>query len=197
MLSNGKIRRAPTRRCERVASDDCGVAPARPGRVPIILDIEASGFGRGSYPIEVGLVFPDGKSHCFLIAPEPNWKRWDVAAEAVHGIKRDTLLRHGQSVRDIAWRLNALLADQKAYSDAWSFDLSWIGLLFDAAGVSQRFRVNSIRELLSDHQLEVWHETRDKVVRELGLQRHRASSDARILRETLIRVQRRRIAQLV
>ena len=37
---------------------------------PIIIDIEASGFGRGSYPIEVGLVLPDGTPHCFLIAPD-------------------------------------------------------------------------------------------------------------------------------
>ena len=31
--------------------------------LPIIIDIEASGFGRGSYPIEIGYHMPDGESY--------------------------------------------------------------------------------------------------------------------------------------
>ena len=60
-------------------------APA-PG-LPTILDIEASGFGPGSYPIEVGLVLPDGDAWCSLIRPEPGWLHWDPSAEQVHGTK--------------------------------------------------------------------------------------------------------------
>ena len=30
---------------------------------PIVIDVEASGFGKGSYPIEVGVVLPDGSRH--------------------------------------------------------------------------------------------------------------------------------------
>ena len=37
-----------------------GQGAGRPS--PIMLDVEASGFGRGSYPIEIGLAFPDGTS---------------------------------------------------------------------------------------------------------------------------------------
>jgi len=189
VLSNGKIRRTPPRRCECVAFDNQNSAPVLPERAPIIIDVEASGFGPGSYPIEVGIVLPDGTPHCFLITPERSWTSWDPAAEADHGIQRDTLERYGQPAHDVAWRLNALLTNNKVYSDAWSFDLSRIGLLFDAAGVPQQFRLASILELLNERQRAVWHATRDKVVRELALRRHRASGDARILRETLLRVQ--------
>jgi hypothetical protein len=36
-----------------------------------VIDVEASGFGRGSYPIEVGFVLPDGEAVCTLVRPRP------------------------------------------------------------------------------------------------------------------------------
>ena len=56
--------------------------------LPCIIDLEASGFGRGSYPIEVGLCLGDSSSHCFLVRPEEDWQHWDPEAEKVHGISR-------------------------------------------------------------------------------------------------------------
>jgi len=156
---------------------------------PIIIDIEASGFGRGSYPIEVGLVLPDGTPHCFLIAPHRNWTLWDEEAEKVHGITREILFSNGRSVSEIAWRLNELLRGKTIYSDAWSFDLSWIGKLYDAAHQEQTFRVGSLHDLLSQDQMANWDRTKDEVIREMALRRHRASGDARILQETYRRVQ--------
>ena len=50
-------------------------------RVPACLDMEASGFGRHSYPIEVGFVLGDGQSWCTLIRPAADWTHWDPAAE--------------------------------------------------------------------------------------------------------------------
>jgi hypothetical protein len=41
--------------------------------VPSILDVEASGFGAGSYPIEIGYISGDGSSYCTLIRPAPTW----------------------------------------------------------------------------------------------------------------------------
>ena len=46
--------------------------PATP-LAPAVLDVEASGFGRSSYPIEIGVVFPDGHAYCTLIRPESHW----------------------------------------------------------------------------------------------------------------------------
>ena len=51
--------------------------------VPAFIDVEASGFGRHSYPIEVGVVLPDRESHCFIISPPTHWSYWDPEAEAV------------------------------------------------------------------------------------------------------------------
>ena len=41
---------------------------ARAPGLPTILDIEASGFGPGSYPIEIGFVTGAGKAWCSLIS---------------------------------------------------------------------------------------------------------------------------------
>jgi hypothetical protein len=156
---------------------------------PIILDVEASGFGKGSYPIEIGLVLPDGTPHCFLIAPARTWTAWDPEAEAIHGISREVLEAYGRPLQEVAWRLNELLRDKTVYSDAWSFDMSWLGKLFDAANFPQAFRVAPLHEVLKQHQLEAWDNTKMRVVEELRLRRHRASGDARILQETYRRTE--------
>ncbi len=158
---------------------------------PIIIDIEASGFGKGSYPVEIGLVLPEGSRHCYLVAPARNWRHWDKEAEEVHGISRDVLEAHGRPVQDVAWRLNELLKNKVVYSDAWSFDMSWLGKLFDAANMQQSFRVADIAELIDEQQRDRWGQVKQQVVEELGLRRHRASGDARILQETWRRVVQR------
>lgn len=155
---------------------------------PITIDVEASGFGRGSFPVEVGLVLPDGMRHCYLIAPARSWTHWDDEAEAVHGISRERLLSYGRPIPDVAWRLNALLGSKTVYSDAWSFDMSWLGKLFDAANLLQSFRIADISELMDAPQHGAWQAVKQQVIAELGVKRHRASSDARILQETWRRV---------
>jgi hypothetical protein len=91
---------------------------------PIILDIEASGFGRSSYPIELGYTLPDGQTWCSLIRPEPDWTHWDNSAQAVHHISQDLLLSRGRYVREVASLLNQNLGGQIAYSDGWGHDYS-------------------------------------------------------------------------
>jgi len=158
---------------------------------PIIVDVEASGFGRGSYPIEVGVALADGSRHCYLIAPARGWKEWDEQAERIHGISRETLLSYGRSLQDVAWRLNELLRNKTVYSDAWSFDLSWLGKLYEAANMHQTFRLADIAELIDEGQRSRWHAVKQQVAEELGLVRHRASGDARILQETWRRLTQR------
>ena len=70
--------------------------------LPTILDIEASGFGPGSYPIEVGFVTGDGKAWCSLVRPEADWRHWDDKAAAMHGITREHVEQHGRGVEEIA-----------------------------------------------------------------------------------------------
>lgn len=155
--------------------------------IPAILDFEASGLGRGSYPIEVGYVLSDGHSNCMLIRPEPDWLDWDPEAESLHGISREQLLRHGRSVTEVARCLNHSLAGKTLYSDAWGNDQSWLALLFECAGMAAHFRLEALRSLLSETQAQLWHGTRQAVICDSRLERHRASSDARILQQTFIR----------
>lgn len=151
---------------------------------PLVIDVEASGFGVGSYPIEVGVAMSDGKVRCMIIRPEPEWQHWDEKAQALHGIGREVLLEHGSPVRVVAEQLNEWLSGETVYSDAWGNDSSWLALLFDAAGIPQRFKLESLRALLSEQQVSRWHETKEKVAGEIDSPRHRASHDARIIQQT-------------
>ena len=157
---------------------------------PPILDVEASGFGAGSYPIEIGYVFGDGIAYCTLIQPAPGWNHWDPAAEAVHGISRYVLQHRGRTVAEVARDLNARLDGRIVYSDAWGNDLAWLAKLFDEAGLVQRFRLESLRSLLTDREAAAWHAAKDAVLAETPSGRHRASRDADVLRRALLRVKR-------
>jgi hypothetical protein len=161
-----------------------------PTALPCVLDIEASGFGRNSYPIEVGYVMPDGRSVCMLIRPGLEWTHWDQAAERVHGITRATLLAHGRDVRDVAVALNADLQGMTVYCDGWAHDYTWLAGLFEAARVRAAFRLESVSSLLDDAHLERLDQARQAALCELGLERHRASNDARALQRALAQVQR-------
>jgi len=152
--------------------------------LPAIIDLEASGFGRGSYPIEVGVALADGSVHALLIKPADSWVHWDEKAEAIHGISREHLMENGKTPREVAMYLNDMCAGQTLYSDAWSFDSSWLGRLFDEAEIIQRFRLDTITRLLSEDEMALWSDTKDAMVVELGLAMHRAANDVMLLRET-------------
>lgn len=155
---------------------------------PCVLDIEASGFGRASYPIEIGYVLADGRARCTLIRPPAHWTHWDTAAEQVHHISRDTLLRHGRPAADVARMLNQDLAGQTVYCDGWGHDYPWLAALFDEAGLAPSFRLESVRTLLPEAVLARLPDLQREVRQELGVGRHRASHDARTLQVALERV---------
>lgn len=159
----------------------------KPGMIPVILDIEASGLGRGSYPIEVGYVLADQRSHCMLIKPDPEWRAWDAGAERLHGINRGQLQQFGVDPLRAAALLNEALRGMTVYSDAWGNDQSWLALLFDCADLVPAFKLQTLRKLLTDAQIEIWQPTKLAVAQELALGRHRASNDARILQQTYLR----------
>jgi hypothetical protein len=154
--------------------------------LPVIIDIEASGFGRGSFPIEIGYYMPDGQSFCTLVIPDAAWTHWDESAEQVHGISREVLISHGRPAVEICLNLNRSLRGQRVYCDAWAYDYVWLSLLYDAAGLVPTFELKDLRDLLSDCEKSLWHDTRATVEIRLALPRHRASGDARTLFETLL-----------
>lgn len=153
--------------------------------LPTTIDLEASGFGRGSYPIEVGIALPDGTCHCMLIQPADEWNHWDEEAERTHRISRYLLQQRGLPPREVATRLNALLGTQTVYSDAWGHDTSWLGKLYDVANVRQTFVLETARQLLSENQLLHWNRARETIMAQQSGTRHRASSDARALQLTI------------
>lgn len=155
---------------------------------PCVIDIEASGFGRDSYPIEVGFVLPNGRGVCTLVRPPPPWTHWDPAAERVHGIARATALRHGRDPDVVADLLNEHLGGRIVYCDGWAHDYAWLATLFEAAGRTPRFRLEHLRTLIDERQAQALPAARAQVLAELGLARHRASSDARVLQLALWRV---------
>ncbi len=162
--------------------------PSHDLSVPTVLDVEASGFGRNSYPIEIGFVLPNGHTFCTLVRPEAHWTHWDVQAEATHHIPRALILARGVPVLEVARTINAQLAGQTVYSDGWVNDYSWIGALFDAADMSPTFKLENLRVLLDDQEADQWHTVKAQVSSERGVQRHRASADARLLQLTLLRL---------
>lgn len=154
---------------------------------PLIIDVEASGFGGTSYPIEIGVALDDGHKYCSLVYPEPGWTHWDADAERVHRIPRDILESYGKPVRSVAETLNELLATRTVYTDGWVVDKPWLATLFHAARVEMRFRVSPLEMILSEPQMQLWHEEKDRVVATLELSRHRASHDAWVIQETYSR----------
>ncbi len=156
--------------------------------VQCVIDIEASGFGRSSYPIEVGYVLPDGRARCMLVRPAPGWAHWDDKAALVHGITRESLQTHGRSVDEVAALLNTDLAGLTVYCDGWAHDFTWLAVLFEEAGLSPAFKLESVNRLLRDTQLGQLDEARRGALNEMGLTRHRASNDARALQTALSRV---------
>ncbi len=151
---------------------------------PIIIDVEASGFGGTSYPIEVGIALDDDTKYCSLIMPAPDWEHWDDDAEKVHRIARDILETYGKPLHQVAAELNELLDGKTLYSDGWVVDKPWLTTLFHRAQMTMKFSVSPLEMILSEKQMERWHDTRDKMLAEAKKHRHRASFDAWIIQET-------------
>ncbi len=154
---------------------------------PSILDIEASGFGTESYPIEVGYVTSHGKCWCSLIKPSDDWQHWSAVAEQLHHISRDTLFVHGKSVDAVATHLNDIFLNQVVYSDGWLQDFTWMNRLFDMASITPHFKLEDLRTILTPYQQSVWHSTKQSILNELQINRHRASADAQVLQMTWLK----------
>jgi hypothetical protein len=156
--------------------------------LPAIIDVEASGFGHGSYPIEVGFVLPDGASYCSLIRPAPHWNHWDTSAERLHHITPQILAKHGKPALAVATTLNQCLRGQIIYSDGWANDYSWLSLLFDEVGMTPAFRLENLRLILTNEEAALWHPTKAAVLAEMPKDRHRASIDALAIQQTVARL---------
>ncbi len=156
---------------------------------PNVIDVEASGFGATSYPIEVGIALENGGRYCSLIKPMEGWDHWDETAQELHGIKRSHLMKHGKDVDVVCRELNELLDGETVYSDAWVVDKPWLDTLYRAAKMEPTYDIRPIEAVQTECQHENWDKVRQSMIAELGLQRHRASADAFLIQVIFMRTQ--------
>ncbi|WP_049631906.1 hypothetical protein [Cellvibrio sp. pealriver] len=153
---------------------------------PTIIDIEASGFGSRSYPIEIGVVKTNGDRYCALIEPPPEWDHWSESAQSIHGISRGLLESRGRKPHDICIELNQFLGEITAYSDAWTHDSPWLNRLFFAGRIQPSFHLSPIEMIASEAQLLLWDQTKKRLEKRLDIKRHRASGDAYLIQQTYL-----------
>jgi hypothetical protein len=155
--------------------------------VPIIIDFSSSGVGPESYPIEVGFSGRHGEGWCSLIRPEAQWAHWDTSTARVHKIPREVLMQRGNGIQYVAEQLNFFLHGQTVHSEDWGLDFVWMEKIFETAGIKPKFKLNDLYEIIQDKQSIVWDETKAKIIKELCVERRRASGDARVLQLTWLR----------
>ena len=157
---------------------------AAPPQSPVFIDFEASSLDLvSSYPIEVGVCFPNGETQSWLIKPHVLWKDWSEKAARIHGISRDKLLAEGHEISEVVAALNRILKGT-VYCDAWAFDSFWLHRLYKTAKVEPSFEMDSITSILTSKQIDRWQDVREGVINELKVVRHRAANDALILHKT-------------
>ncbi|MBU3070207.1 hypothetical protein KOI40_10270 [Aestuariicella sp. G3-2] len=151
-----------------------------------IIDFEASGLTKSSYPIEVG-VTNGSLEYQALIRPYEHWTHWSEEAEATHHISRDSLLSEGLDPDHIAFELNNLLVDQTVYCDSVYWDNFWCNALFSDCGMSRSFKLLDIQELVlnSDSVLEAFLDHKRKLESSGNFVLHRALDDARVIHESI------------
>lgn len=120
-----------------------------PDRIGLI-DIEASGLGPESYPLEIAYSPEEGQYESFLINPDTaeDWQSWDPMAEAMHGMTRAYVVAQGQDVMRVARKLNEALGTATWYTDGYDEDLGWITQLYEAVVFEPTFRLASLQGLL-------------------------------------------------
>jgi len=101
-----------------------------------IIDFEASGLSKESYPIEVA--WGDGKHTVtsFLLNPErmEGWKDWNPLSLEFHGISREKLISSGEDPKQVAKIMIKELAGKTVYSDEPRYDNMWKDRLLKDSG---------------------------------------------------------------
>lgn len=142
------------------------------------IDLEASGLGPKSWPVEVAWAFLDGPAEALLIRPDAAWpnEAWEEGAEALHGISREVLARDGRDLREVCEALNRALKGVEVYSDAPDWDSFWLIRLFTTSGVRQEFTIRDYAGLVAPMLGEETDQLLERAAR-MAPRRHRASDD--------------------
>ncbi len=119
------------------------------------IDLEASGLGDRSWPIEIGWAINGGEPESFLIRRHEDWPlaAWDPKAEELHGLSIEVLHEDGLDVVGACKRLNDALAGLTVYSDAPDWDGYWLYRLHTTARMRQTFKLAHFAELMPEISL--------------------------------------------
>lgn len=142
------------------------------------IDLEASGLGARSWPIEAGWCYGAGAPQAMLIKPDSSWPldQWDESAEALHGVPYEELVASGAEPAEVCETLNRALAGRIVYSDAPDWDGFWFYRLFQAGGMRQAFSVRDFFEVFRAMAPEALDEIVDEANR-TAPRAHRAIPD--------------------
>jgi hypothetical protein len=150
------------------------------------LDIEASGLGDESYPIQIGYSFEEkGKlvTKEFFIKPAEHWEYWDDEAEEfIHHIPRQAL-KNGLSIQDACEKLNLDLIGAEIIVDSKEYDVFWLEKLFSEAQVNMGFNIINI----DDYLFKKYGVKNDRYEQERELHEfsHSAGEDSKVIYEIL------------
>jgi hypothetical protein len=165
---------------------------APPPRPIAVIDFEASRLpGAGSYPIEVGIAFPDAPEATlsWLIQPTTRWETlgvWDGAAARLHGISQAQLRADRTPVEQVAAELAAAAEGHSVLSDMVADDNYWLRVLYAEIGSAPPFRLEGVRALLQEmlgRDADARIEEAENLARDRFPSLHRAGPDARRVAE--------------
>lgn len=88
--------------------------------------------------------------------------------------------------KTVCLQLNAFLQHSTAYSDGWVVDQPWLIKLFAESRIAMSFRLSALEYILSEKQMQCWHEVKKKLLAQQCVARHRASVDAELIQQTYI-----------
>eukprot|EP01086_Lenisia_limosa_P006139 TRINITY_DN2476_c0_g1_i2.p1 TRINITY_DN2476_c0_g1~~TRINITY_DN2476_c0_g1_i2.p1 ORF type:complete len:104 (-),score=8.20 TRINITY_DN2476_c0_g1_i2:313-624(-) len=94
------------------------------------------------------------------------------------------LQTRGEEPRKVCVELNNFLGNTVVYSDGWVVDNPWLIKLYAAAQVEMSFTCRALEYILSEAQMNQWHEVKSRLASQLDVKRHRASSDAMVIQQT-------------
>jgi len=151
-----------------------------------IIDFEASGLSKKSYPIEVGIT-NGTNNYSAIIKPMLHWNYWEKEAELVHNIPRSELENNGILAEIVTADLNNLVGNDTVYCDCVNWDGFWLNVLFSDNAIQPKFEILDIRTLLLDNYEKIakYESNRTKLEASGLFQSHRALDDATMIHRAL------------
>lgn len=147
-----------------------------------IIDIEASGLEKESYPIEIAFVdLESSEAFSFLIKPYSHWTHWNEQAEKVHNISQSELLKNGSNPYEVAENVFNLLSQSQVFSDAYQFDSHWLNTLLLDSGFPE-IVVQPVHDLISDQNVFNFNYSLNELKTP-----HRALQDCLMIKECILK----------